>query len=68
VLEPLVPSLLEVKAGPMPVGMGVVRIERAQRHFPGSKLAVAAAVAAVGNYWTTRVRGSANAWAAVSTR
>ena len=48
----------------MPVG--VVRVERVQRHFPGSKPAVA--VAAVGNYWTTRVGGSANAWAVVSTR
>jgi hypothetical protein len=66
VLQPLVPSLLEVEVGPMPVG--VVRVERVQRHFPGSKPAVAAAVAAVGNYWTTRVGGSANAWAAVSTR
>jgi hypothetical protein len=45
-LQPLVPSLLEV--GPMPVG--VVRVERVQRHFPGSKPAVAVAVAAVGNY------------------
>jgi hypothetical protein len=62
VLQPLVPSLLEVR--PMPVG--VVRVERVQRHFPGSKPAVA--VVAVGNYWATRVGGSANAWAAVSTR
>ena len=63
-LQPLVPSLLEVGVGPM----SVVRIERVQRHFPGSKPAVAAAAAAVGNRWTTRVGGSANAWAGVSTR
>ena len=65
-LQPLVPSLLELGVGPM----RVVRVERVQRHFPGSKpdVAVAVAVAAVGNYCTTRVEGSANAWAAVSTR
>jgi hypothetical protein len=45
--------------------MGVVRIERVRRHFPGS---TPPAVAAVGNCWTTRVGGSANAWPAVSTR
>ena len=63
-LQPLDPLLLEVGVGPM----GVVRVERVQRHFPGSKPAVADAVAVVGNCWTTRVGGSANAWAAVSTR
>jgi len=45
--------------------MGVVRVEHVQRHFPGSK--PADAVAAVGNCWTTRVWGSANAWSVVST-
>lgn len=49
--------------------MGVVRIERVSRHFPGSTPpAVDVAAAAVGNCWTTRVLGSANAWPAVSTR
>ena len=63
-LQPLVPFLLEVGVGPM----RVVRVERVQRHFPGSKHGVGVGVAAVGNCWRTRVGGSANAWAAVSTR
>ena len=48
--------------------MGVVRIERVSRHFPGSAPPAVDVAAAVGNCWTTRVWGSANAWPAVSTR
>ena len=59
------PSLLEVGLN----AMGMVRVERVRRHFPGSKPAVAVVVeAAVGNCWTARVGGAANACPAESTR